>query len=288
MKYSFPGLILFLLVFLGGCVEYKTQYEGPYQDGASAAVTYEILFVENGVMRMANQNLSRVKTLPTASNVVKASINYRHDRIAFKTATGNIMVIDTAGQTLATVTNSNNVLWFDWHTNNETLYMLNPNNTLSFYGPTISVATANPASRIPGYPNLSIKTVAITSNGTVVCGAYSEFVPAESGVWILEPNGQNTRLRTDFDIPTHIRISPQNYYGYLSMQNSATSSAGAFLLIEPGNHFLERLNGSPRLLAPSPMDENEAIGWSLSPKELYLRSGKSKLPVSGVVDDLDW
>jgi hypothetical protein len=289
MRYTF--FALFLVLLFNACVEYQTQYEGPYSDGQSVAVTYEIVFVENGALRMANQSLSRVKTLLPSSNISKASINYRHDRIAYKTATGNILVVDTAGTAIATVPNSNNVIWFDWHANNETLYMLNPNNTLSFYGPPIQVATTNLLSRLPGYftSNLGIRSVAIKANGTVIVGVSPETFTSENGVWVLEPNGQNTRLRTQFNNAVQIRLSALDYVGIVIVQRTSASWFPNYLFTESGNHGLNELNGNARYTAPSPTDENEAVGWSPDGGNvLYLRKAQRRLSLSGVISDLDW
>jgi hypothetical protein len=289
MRYTI--FALFICVLLNACVEYKTQYEGPYTDGQPVAISYEIVFVENGALRMANPSLSRVKTLLPPSNISKASINFRHDRIAYKTATGNILVVDTTGIAIASVPNSSNVIWFDWHANNETLYMLNPNNTLSFYGPPIQGATSNFVNRLPGYGtnNLGIKSVAIKANGTMIIGVNPETFTQENGVWVLEPNGQNTRLRTQFNTSAQIRLSALDYVGMVISQGPSSSWVPYFLFSEPGNHGLNELNGNIKYLAPSPRDENEAVGWSpVGKNELFLRKAQRSLPLSGVISDLDW
>lgn len=288
MRYIF--FALFLVLLFNACVEYQTQYEGPYTDGQAVAITYEIVFVHNGALRMANQSLSRVKTLVPSSNISQASINFRHDRIAYKTATGNILVVDTAGTTIATVPNSSNVIWFDWHANNETLYMLNPNNTLSFFGPPIQVATTNLLNRLPGYftSNLGIKSVAIQANGTVIVGVSPETFTNENGVWILEPNGQNTRLRTQFNSAVQIRLSALDYFGVVIVQSSAVAWSPNYIIAQSGNLGLSELNGNVRHMAPSPIDDNEAVGWNADANNLFLRKAQRSLSLAGVVSDLDW
>jgi hypothetical protein len=288
MRYTF--FALFLVLLFNACVEYQTQYEGPYSDGQPIAITYEIVFVHNGALRMANQSLSRVKTLVPSSNISQASINFRHDRIAYKTATGNILVVDTAGTTIATVPNSSNVIWFDWHANNETLYMLNPNNTLSFFGPPIQVATTNLLNRLPGYftSNLGIKSVAIQANGTVIVGVSPETFTNENGVWVLEPNGQNTRLRTQFNSAVQIRLSALDYFGVVIVQSSAVTWSPNYIIAQSGNLGLSELNGNVRHMAPSPTDDNEAVGWNADANNLFLRKAQRSLSLAGVVSDLDW
>ena len=291
MKLTFyPILMLACLFFCAGCTAYETQYEGPYTDGdnVNTSVNYEILFVENGILKFATPNLTKVKTLPAGANITKASINYRHDRIAFKTATGNIIVTDTALSTMIILPNTSGVLWFDWHANNQTLYMLNANSTLSFYGPTITVATTNLRTGLPGYftNDLGIKTVAITPAGTVVFGVgLDQSIGPESGVWVRKTDGRSTRLRTDYDAPTHIRLNAEGNLGTVILKTG--SSEWGFLSLTPNDEFLTRQSPST-LIAPSSSIEDEFVGWDILRQELYLRKNQRRLKLSGFVSDLDW
>lgn len=291
MKLTFyPILMLACLFFCAGCTAYETQYEGPYTDGdnVNTSVNYEILFVENGILKFATPNLTKVKTLPAGANITKASINYRHDRIAFKTATGNIIVTDTALSTMIILPNTSGVLWFDWHANNQTLYMLNANSTLSFYGPTITVATTNLRTGLPGYftNDLGIKTVAITPAGTVVFGVgLDQSIGPESGVWVRKTDGRSTRLRTDYDAPTHIRLNAEGNLGTVILKTG--SSEWGFLSLTPNDEFLTRESRST-LIAPSSSIEEEVVGWDILLQELYLRKNQRRLKLSGFVSDLDW
>ncbi|AEE53684.1 hypothetical protein [Haliscomenobacter hydrossis] len=291
MKLTFyPILMLACLFFCAGCTAYETQYEGPYTDGdnVNTSVNYEILFVENGVLKFATPNLTKVKTLPAGANITKASINYRHDRIAFKTAAGNIIVTDTALSTQTILPNTSGVLWFDWHANNQTLYMLNANSTLSFHGPAITVATTNLRTGLPGYftNDLGIKTVAITPAGTVVFGVgLDQSIGPESGVWVRKTDGKSTRLRTDYDAPTHIRLNADGNLGTVILKTG--SSEWGFLSLTPNDEFLTRESRST-LIAPSSSIEEEVVGWDILLQELYLRKNQRKLKLSGFVSDLDW
>lgn len=285
MKYSIIALFIGLLI--SACSEYQTQYEGPYVDGQAAAVTYEILFVENGTLRMANENLTRVKTLRTSSTVAKASINFSHDRIAYKPTVGTIVVMDTSGNVVGNVPNSSSVVWFDWHPNNQTLYMLNANNILSFYGPSVTVATTNLSSRLPIYggSKLEIQSVAIMANGNVVCGVNPEIFPAEKGVWVFEPGGKNNHLRTNFHTPARIRLSALDNFGYMV----SSDGIAYHINLRQGSYFISEIFSGFRYLVPSPRDEDIAVSsGTQNLNRIYLYNGQRQLDVSGTVTDLDW
>ncbi|MBP8239303.1 MAG: hypothetical protein KAX50_05055 [Saprospiraceae bacterium] len=172
IKSIWPGFALLLLFFMAGCAPYEVQFEGPYDDSKNTAGSYtphEILTVENGQIRLYQANLIGGKTLSNLpAGIEKASINHAHNRIAYKIPGQNIVIIDTAGVSINIVANSAAVTWFDWHVNNQTLYMLN-GTTLSFWGPAVSVISTNLSNFFPqGSTDRTMSTVAIAADGTVV------------------------------------------------------------------------------------------------------------------------
>ncbi|HRF41761.1 MAG TPA: hypothetical protein PK198_23365 [Saprospiraceae bacterium] len=167
-----PGFAMLLLAILTGCAPYEVQFEGPYDDSKNTAGSYipnEILTVENGQIRLYPINLTEGKTLSNLpAGIEKASINHAHTRIAYKIPGQNIVIIDTAGASIDVVANSAAASWFDWHVNNQTLYMLN-GTTLSFWGPAVSVISTNLSNFFPqGSTDRTMSTVAIAADGTVV------------------------------------------------------------------------------------------------------------------------
>jgi hypothetical protein len=135
---------VFLLGLFTSCTPYEVQFEGPYEDHKNPSeirIPYEILTVENGKIRLYQRNLQVAKTLNNLpAGIDKASINHAHDLIAYKIPGQDIVVIDTTGANIGVVANSANATWFDWHTNNQTLYLLS-GTTLSFWGPSVTVFT---------------------------------------------------------------------------------------------------------------------------------------------------
>lgn len=171
IKTLWPGFAMLLLAILTGCAPYEVQFEGPYDDSKNTAGSYipnEILTVENGQIRLYPANLMGGKTLSNLPvGIEKASINHAHTRIAYKIPGQNIVVIDTAGASIDVVANSAAASWFDWHVNNQTLYMLN-GTTISFWGPAVSVISTNLSNFFPqGSTDRTMSTVAIAADGTV-------------------------------------------------------------------------------------------------------------------------
>nr|HPH21968.1 hypothetical protein [Haliscomenobacter sp.] len=174
------------------------------------------------------------------------------------------------------------------HANNQTLYMLNANSTLSFYGPTITVATTNLRTGLPGYftNDLGIKTVAITPAGTVVFGVgLDQSIGPESGVWVRNTDGKSTRLRTDYDAPTHLRLNADGSMATAILNRGSTE--WAYVNLVPNRELLTRQNPST-FIAPSSSIEDEFVGWDILRQELYLRKNQRRLKLSGFVSDLDW
>jgi len=171
MKPVFFFALALLLCSLPGCSPYEVQFEGPYDDSQNPETNlpYEIMTLENGSIRLYNRNLSSSKTLSNLpAGIEKASINYLHNRIAYKVPGQNIAIVDSTGASIGVVANSAAAVWFDWHASNETLYILT-GTSLSLWSPTISIPFADLSVLFP--PTASQRTMpcaAVTQNGTIV------------------------------------------------------------------------------------------------------------------------
>lgn len=140
-KYSF--FILLITIFSVGCQKYEVQFEGAYDDKdnneAIPSIALEIAYAEGGEVYMMDASLMNQKKLSNMpADAEQVAINFSHDLIAVKAAGQDIVVFDTDGIELATIENSSEVEWFDWHANNQTLFMLTKGN-ISFYGPALSI-----------------------------------------------------------------------------------------------------------------------------------------------------
>jgi hypothetical protein len=170
------NLFIFITILstLAVSCKYETQYDGPYSDGDSPEILnnikYEILYVSEGKMYMLDPNLRFQKPIPNVTKTVySASINYAHDKIAYKTSTGNIIVIDTAGNQIQEIANSSSADIFDWHSNNQTLYYVPYGNWgIRTYGPAISLARTSLSGFLPlGFDN-KITGLCIKSDGSMI------------------------------------------------------------------------------------------------------------------------
>ena len=173
MKNLFKISVVIFLVGMLGCEKYKTQFEGPYSDATNPStkpISYEIVFCKEGRLFMADKYVHFTKQFSIVQPIKKVSINDAHDRIAYKTSSGSITIIDTTGAEISVVPNSKTVEWFDFHANNQTLYMLE-NKKLTFFGPPVAVAATDLESALPWLSNdVQIPTAAVAADGSVVFG----------------------------------------------------------------------------------------------------------------------
>ncbi len=176
MKKNTLFILSCLVVFLTGCSKYKVQYEGAYDDNTgvtpdNSEKRYEILYVESGKLYFTTPTLKEQKSfskLPT--NIVYASINNAHDRIAYKTSFGDITIIDSSGTQIATIANTGSTVCFDWHPNNKTLFYTN-NYLLKSYGPSVitSISNFNTAKSFPsGTIDREILGFSVLEDGSVI------------------------------------------------------------------------------------------------------------------------
>lgn len=172
-KIIFSSLILMTMLVMSSCSKYETKFEGPYSDAnngnTAGKINYEIIYVESGRLNMIDVPLKNVKTFFTLPvGIVSASINDAHTKIAYKTAAGNLTVIDTAGNQIASIANTAAVVFFDWHSNNETLYYVD-NLTLKFYGTAISTSITSFSGVFPfGVSSKQFLGASVLSDGAVV------------------------------------------------------------------------------------------------------------------------
>lgn len=297
MKKSFQILLstLLLAVFFA-CGQYKTQYEGPYEDPAGGGgikgnpIIYEILFVQNGQLQLASANLRYTKQLNVSGFVTQASINYAHDRIAYKTASGNISIIDSTGAAIATVPNSSGVIWFDWHPNNQTLYMLQ-NDQLSLYGPNVALAATNLAGALPYITDdYGIRTVAVATDGTVVFGyAIYSFSGTLNGVYIVYPSGVKRSISTSYYPPVRLRLSADGERAIVTNNVSGgfSKQTGLVYTATSGSTSFEELGDFGLAAISSP--DYRIVLWDADYPDILQSYGNGlSLDITGTVTDIDW
>ncbi len=259
-----------MALFMAGCYKYEPQFEGPYEDSNVPAinqVVYEILTVEDGRIHLYDRNLQNTKVLTNLpQGISKASINFSHDRMAYQIPGQDIAIIDSAGLALGTVSNSAAAKWFDWHTNNRSLFLLE-NYKLRVWGDPLSLSTTNLGSVFPlGASDLEMNSVSVLEDGTIVA-PYSDYggfsVGYESKVAIIPPTGTRTYLnRFVYVHNTWMRANlnghalydvtagggdPEFWFLEVSVQNQGQIGFGDYGSVSPagdriaswGNGFLE-------------------------------------------------
>lgn len=171
MRKFFPFLMLSLLL-LAGCRKYEVQYDGPYSDEDNTGVppvSFEIAYVINGKICLRDRYLTQEKCLEgDFGNVQRVSINYDHDKMAYRSFGKDIVIIDMEGNELETVPNSANMDWFDWHKNGQTLYLLD-GLELRFHGPAVPVPSTDLNGVFPaGVLGKEVNSIAVSPNGNLV------------------------------------------------------------------------------------------------------------------------
>lgn len=253
-------LLFFCAWFLvAGCQKYETQFEGPYDDktyDGTPPANFEIVYAQGNEIKIISNKFSAQKSLKIASGPVSlVSINYNHDKIAYKVPGENIEIIDTTGATIATVGNSKDVTWFDWHQNGSTLYMVD-NFKIRFYGPTIYAKLTDLENVFPaGAQAKSIPSLAITPDGSVVVNYR----------WKKESPDYSSRLKVIKNtLPTtvyELNIPEGMPVTYIRLLKSGTS---AFVGFDQSTHSVVNLlnvsNGSNIALANARMAAIEPFG----------------------------
>jgi hypothetical protein len=247
-RYYLLPLLVFgaLFLTLTGCHEYEVQYEGPYDDATNPGpppASYEMVYARGHEIFMLDSSLTLRKRLGNFGPVKLISINYKHNRIAYKLAGENIEIIDTTGASVAQVPESENVDWFDWHQNGETLYLLD-NMKIKFYGPPIDVPVTYLGLYFPSFTQeKSIPAAAVTPNGWVIFNyRYYE-------------NNLNYRSK----IRVIRNVSPPTFY---ELNLSGAATVKFIRLVENGNLALigfENSGGSTVNLLNVSTGQNNAI-----------------------------
>jgi hypothetical protein len=169
-------LLIGTLLAWGACAKYDPQYEGPYSDTdtktpGNTAPSYEILTLSNGTLYLYSNTFKTYKILSNLPpGIDEAAINFSHDRIAYHRLGNNIEIIDTSGVAVATVPNTEYAEWFEWHSNNQTLYYLEYGN-INIYGPDIpGFEPGNYQWVMPFTPDREVNRAAVLKDGSVLVG----------------------------------------------------------------------------------------------------------------------
>jgi hypothetical protein len=293
----FTILTLMCSLFASNCHKYETQYEGPYTENDSSSnvqnkFLYEVVAVQGGKLFAMDRKFRSTKHIITGGGVEKASINFAHDKIAYKTTSGDIQVIDSAGTFIAKIPNSSGVKWFDWHSNNQTLYMLGADQKITLYGTTITLATTNPKLILP-YTGIDISSIAVKPDGSVLFSySFYDGLNYQNGIYhkLTATGGTSYYVfNRYYEVPTRVRISedgavgtstftdtggfnPESYYFsvYENATNFKIGNYSPIIVSDPlSNEFLYATNDLSAIY-------NAINGLGINPNS------------SGLITDIDW
>ncbi|MBR9919327.1 MAG: hypothetical protein GYB31_00715 [Bacteroidetes bacterium] len=292
MKICIP--LLFLSLFLSSCYKYDPQYEGPYEDGEfSYEPAYEILVVQAGNVYLYEGLLQSYKMV-LSGNYTLGSINYAHDKFAVK-ASGNIEVYDIDGIKLEEIDNTENVSWFDWHVNGETLYMLDQGN-LRFNGPVINTDITNLESAVPVSSNPSgVTSVAVTEGGDVIF-TYFHHPTFGNPTKVVRVDFYGDQGQDDYEKSfiyeeeiSGLRIGQAAEYAVFRTMDSGDYTSLRSLRVSNGNVFnYSSTFFEYNIIAKSPDGEEEVVA-NYSQLMLWSSERTAALPNDGVlVTSLDW
>ena len=295
MKNLLSAAAAALLLLAAGCYQYDTQFEGPYEEGApvqtQTKVLYEILTVEDGQIHLYNASLKRNKVLSgLPPGIEKAAINYAHDRIAYQVPGQNIAVVDTAGAILGAVSSSAGATWFDWHTNDRSLCVLN-NFKLSVWGPSITPSITNLSQFFPLSAQEQEMCATITADGSVV-SAYRYYdgfsVGYECRIVVVSPSGQKwDNYVSDYQHINWLRADRSGQHIVYGVSSGFTDPYLWRLDVAEKNN-VER--GKADLGAISP-DGNSLLTWYSGNLEVYnqVTDKRFNFPTSNAnLTALDW
>ncbi|MEI6409792.1 MAG: hypothetical protein WCR52_10445 [Bacteroidota bacterium] len=294
--------LLALSLLFSACEKYKTQFEGPYEDpkdGSSIGgkpINYEVWYALNGQLHAASPDFRHEKTVATSGSVELVAVNYTHDHIAYKATGNNIVIIDSSGTNPVTVPNSTNVKWFDWHSNNQTLYMLKTDNKLYQYGGTpVTLSVTNLASGLPyvGGSDLQIPAAAVLPDGgVIICFSIYTGLGYKRGLYINYPAGSPNVDRfvdMQYSEPRQIRISQNGDHVVFTAYDYSFGSTDSYSYnISSGGMPFNVFPYVIHLAATSP-DASGTACWSKGDGTLFeLFTSNITLPASGNCTGLDW
>jgi hypothetical protein len=175
---KYVHLIIFLATFfISACYKYEVQHEGAYSDAnnqVEQAILDEeknkgIIYVDAGKLYLTNPSFTEKLLVPNLpANIFYASINDAHDKIAYKTLSGDITIVSILGTPIAVIPNTSSSTIFDWHANNNSLFYLS-GSVISTYGNSVDLAIKDLNLLFPdNSTNRKIFGFGVRKNGSVI------------------------------------------------------------------------------------------------------------------------
>jgi len=268
MKHSnYLAALIWMLLLSSGCLNYETQFEGPYEDVEdNTADTVElqqvVVFVAGGKVYLADENVKQIETIDDSGDVRIASINNEHSKVLYKRQGENIQIYNIEEKRVVDeVANSENANWFDFHANNQTVYYTN-GWELRTYGPEVLIANPIDIKQLSPVSGNSVffKGVAVLQNGSFI---YSISVSGAGDRLYLSDGDRNMASFTDLEFRHSLRINKDEneiwtaseYDNRLYVHNTTDLSK----IKTDANHFLGAPTSNGQGYKVTAFDENTII-----------------------------
>jgi len=198
IKSNNPILILYLLFGLFSCEKYEPQFEGAYEDNFDEAgfkPPLQLVYTSGGFVYAADKFGQNVEILNDSGKAELVSINDTHTKIIFKEEGENIEVYDVdAGEVEREISGTSDAIWFDYHSNNQTIYFLSDDGKLDTDGPEILPNRPVNVGSLIAF--MDAKSVVVLPNGEVIVSLY-RVNDISKGVLVL---AEGTTIKEDINI----------------------------------------------------------------------------------------
>ncbi len=144
-------LILLLVLIVSSCTKFEAKHEGATP--LSETIIEEknpkpIVFADEYSITLTNTYFDKFKKIYQGTAWIEGmALNDKLDRVAYKTASGNVRIIDTSGSLIQEVSNSANVVSFEFYQNG-ILYMADDNGNITFNTGSLPIRSTNLSSYI--------------------------------------------------------------------------------------------------------------------------------------------
>ncbi len=263
MKTNILNIICWVIVLnFCSCLNYDTQFEGDYNAEEESNTSNSVVFVLNGDVYLSNPFL-KDSTLIASGDHTLASINNNHTKVLFKSPDQNINVYDIASKSITEeIANTQNAFWFDYHSNNETVYYLIGNEIFTHGKSLLDKSPLNLAELIGLQDaNTTIGSAVIKSNKDIVFSANTNSDGYSSTFVYLYKNDQE---EDENAFPWFNSVTMVNFPEDIPLKNFRLSYDDIFFWgINPVTNQLQPLTTNNTLVIQTPT-ENVKMGTPIN------------------------
>lgn len=254
-KIIINSIYLSILLTLGSCLNYETQADGPYDPNEEQEILMpSVVYVSNGNVYLGDQFLRDSIIIDDSGQNTLVSINNNHTKVLFKRANQNIQVYDIESASLdEEVPNSEAAFWFEYHSNNKTIYYLIGNEIVTVGE---NILEQNPLNlvELAGFPNATLNGAGVNNNKDIAFSiTYTESGQVNHNNYLYSDNGLDPLLIISNQAPPleYFRFdrngeflcsaNKNNSDVYVNRTENAFSFSGTYSFVEMATPVTERL-----------------------------------------------